>query len=70
MSDFAKKLLWAFAIANTILNVIMFILVILPRDKTRLIRHALAAMVMKLWISDSRLWAMIHDDLWQKGNGH
>lgn len=70
MRGFIKQLLIAFAIANTILNVTMFLLIFLPRDYTRPIRHILARWVMTLWVSDSRFWAMLHDDLWQKGNGH
>jgi hypothetical protein len=65
-----KRLLISFAIANTLLNVIMFVLIILPRERTRRIRHALARVVQGGWIASSRLWTMIHEDLWQKGNGH
>jgi hypothetical protein len=65
-----KRLLISFAIANTLLNVIMFILIVLPRERTRRIRRALARVAMAGWAGTARVWTMVHEDLWQGGNGH
>ncbi|HEX9925298.1 MAG TPA: hypothetical protein VGD99_21760 [Anaerolineae bacterium] len=70
MSCFLRRLLVAFAIANTFLNVVMFILIILPRERTRRIRHTLARLAMAGWAGTARVWTMVHEDLWQGGNGH
>lgn len=65
-----KRAFILFAIANLALNLFMFILVIMPRQHTRRIRHALARLVINLWVGTSRVWSMLHEDLWQRGNGH
>ncbi len=65
-----KRLVVLFAIANLAFTLFMFVLIILPRQYTRRIRHALARLVVGAWVGNSRVWSMLHDDLWQKGNGH
>lgn len=64
--NFIKKLLLLFGI----MHLIVVILVLLPRQHTRRVRHALAIIPLMLWASFSRLFALGHDVLWQKGNGH
>lgn len=70
MREFIKRAFVLFAIANTALNVVMFVLVALPRERTRAVRHTLARVVMRFWILCGRLGVMLYEDLWQKGNGY
>lgn len=65
-----RKLIKQVCIVNLILNIIMFILIIMPRKRTRRIRHFFAKLFMELWVGVSRAFAMIYEDLWQKGNGY
>lgn len=58
------------AILNLVANVIMVFLILLPRKYTRRVRHTLARLVMGLWVGTMRLWTMLYEDFWQKGNGH
>lgn len=70
MREFVKRAFVSFAIANAALNVVMFLLVVLPRERTRHVRHTLARVVMRLWVLLARVGSMLHEDLWQKGNGY
>jgi hypothetical protein len=65
-----RRLIVAAALMSLAVNIIMVILVVLPRKHTRRLRHFLARVVMGLWVSTGRMWAMLHDDFWQRGNGH
>jgi flagellar biosynthesis protein FliR len=53
-----------------IVSLLAMVLVIAPRRVPRQIRYLLALLVMWQWKKLSRLSAIIHNHLWQKGNGH
>lgn len=59
------------AYASLVFNITMVLLVVvLPKQWTRPVRRALAPIVLRLWVADSRLWSKVYEDLYMKGNGH
>lgn len=58
------------ALVAVMIALLAITLVIAPRRIPRRIRHFLAYFVMWQWKKFSRLSAIIHGWLWQKGNGH
>lgn len=56
--------------AILVLLMVITILIILPRQTRRQIRHRLADFVLWQWIKGSAISARAHHWLWREGNGH
>jgi len=51
------------------LHLVIFALLFLPRRYTKRVRRFLAGLVMAQWIGGSRISQIVHELLWQRGDG-
>ena len=54
---------------TTFMSIVLFVLILMPRETFRAFRHCLSQKNMWLWKKTSLIHAHINDWLWQRGNG-
>lgn len=55
---------------TTLVIILLFILILAPREKIRVIRQALNKGNMKIWAKGSLVHSIVAAFLWQRGNGN